>query len=598
LPDAAVRLNKARALVLLDRFDELGELADYLQSEFLPRLDTSVRVVIAGHYPLGLALSRNELWHALIRPLRLEGFSAAETRDYLRRRGLTEPGLVRQVVDAAGHNPLAVSLAADLALRFGVRDFASAPEWRLVIRSLVERLLIEVREPRLRELLEACAAVRQFDEATLAAVSGCDDVSAAFGQLCQLSFVRPAEHGLMLHDDVRRRLSEDLAWRHPDRYQALRARALAYYRERVRSAPAHEREWLVADRFFLWGNALIQELFFSSDEPGQIWVQPGRPADYVDIRRLFSLRMASLLTPDMLAERLSPPTEEGDFFEAILRYPGTRLRVARDRDGRTHGFSTVLPVCQETILLLDQHPAYAPLVHAFWSPGDLAALPPSSDGATAFYLLHVVFAGEMPGAIRAALLRDLASIFATSGIYLSSTFVPANKQMLEACGFEHLPAAQNDAWGAEYPVDGYLLDLSRIGFEPWIEAVMSGRRPARPLGCAALELELQGALRHWTDDGWLARSSLAQLPGMPPVDGEAQRPSAVRQTILQALATARGQASAGLDAGYRAVELVYLSRRPSRKLEARNLAVSRATLYRLMKRGVHGLAEALSRPPS
>lgn len=598
VPDAATRLNKRQALILLDRFDELGEFADYLQRDFLSHLNTGVRVVIAGRYPVGLAWGRNELLRALVRPVQLEGFSATETQEYLRRKGLTAPGLVRQVVDAAGNNPLAISLAADLALRFGVREFASAPEWRLVVRSLVERLLVEVRDPRLRELLEACVAVRQFDEDTLAAVSGRDDVREAFGQLCQLSFVSPAEHGLMLHDDVRRRLAEDLAWRHPDRYNALRARALACYRERVRSAPAHEREWLVADRFFLWGNALIQELFFSSDEPGQVWVQPGRPADHVDTRRLFSLRMASLLTPDMMAERLSPPTEEGDFFEGILRYPGTRLRVARDRDGRILGFSTVLPVCQETIPLLDRHPAYAPLVHAFWSPGDLAALPPSSDRANAFYLLHVVFAGEMPGAIRAALLRDIASIFATSGIYLSSTFVPGNKQMLEACGFEHLPAARNEAWGAEYPVDGYVLDLSCIGFEPWIEAVMSGRRPPRPLGCAALEHELQGALRHWADDGWLAHSRLAQLPGMPPIEGEAQRPSAVRQTILQALAAARDQASAGLDAAYRAVELVYLSKRPSRKLEARNLAVSRATLYRLMKRGIHGLAEALSRPPS
>jgi hypothetical protein len=594
----ATACAERNAVVLLDRFDEQGEVSNYLHSEFLPSLETNVRVVIAGRYPVGLAWSRNELWHALIRPLRLEGFSVREAEDYLHRRGLTEPKLVRQVVDAAGNNPLAISLAADLALRFGVRDFCSAPEWRLIVRLLVERLLAEVSDPRLREILEACAAVRQFDEVTLAAVSGCNDVSVAFGQLCQLSFVRPAEHGLMLHEDVRRRLVEDLAWRHPDRYHALRARALAYYRERVRTAAPPEREWLIADRFFLWGNALIQRLFFSSDDPGQVWVEAGRPADHVDVRRLFYSRMASLLTPDLVAEHFSPPAEDDDFFEAILLHPGTRLRVARERDGRTLGFSTVLPVCQETISLLELHPAYAPLVHAYCSPASVAALPESPNDATIFYLLHLVYAGAIPGAIRSALLRDLSRVFATSGIYLSSTFVPAHKRMLEACGFECVPAARNEAWGADYLVDGYVLDLSRIGFEPWIEAVMSGRRPPRPLGCAALERELQGALRHWTDDGWLARSRLADLPAVAPVDGEAQRSSAVRQTVLQTLAALRGQASARLDAAYRAVEVVYLSSRPSRKLGARNLSVSRATLYRLAKRGVHGLAEALSRPAS
>jgi hypothetical protein len=337
----------------------------------------------------------------------------------------------------------------------------------------------------------------------------------------------------MLHDDVRRRLAEDLAWRHPDRYHALRARALTYYRERVRSAPAPEREWLIADRFFLWGNALIQELFFSSDEPGQVWVQPGRSADHGDIRRLFSLRMASLLTPDMVAERLSPPTEDDDFFEAILQYPGTRLRVARDRDGRTLGFSTVLPVCQETIPLLDLHPAYAPLVHKRWSRADLAALPPSSDGATIFHLLHLVYLGETAGAIRAALLRDLAGVFATSGIYLSSTFVPGNKRMLEACGFERLPAARNEAWGPAYPVDGYVLDLSHIGFEPWIEALMNGRRPPRTIDPAELETELHAAFRHWSDDRWLAQSRLNELTVVGTVEAESQRPAAVRRAVLQ-----------------------------------------------------------------
>jgi hypothetical protein len=64
------------------------------------------------------------------------------------------------------------------------------------------------------------------------------------------------------------------------------------------------------------------------------------------------------------------------------------------------------------------------------------------------------------------------------------------------------------------------------------------------------------------------------------------------------MATAKSEAPAGDGAAFRAVELVYLSGRSSRKVGARHLAVSRATLYRLTKRGIHGLAEVLSRPGS
>jgi len=597
LDEVVAGLNRASSLILLDTFDQLGQLTDYIQSELLPRLATSVRVVIANRFPLGLAWSGAEPWNKVIRPLRLEGFSPLESRDYLARRGLEEPSLVDSVINAAGNNPLALSLAADLALRFGVRDFPSAPEWRLAVRALVDRVLVEVSDPQLRNLLEACLAVRQFDEATLAAISGRDDIGTDFDQLCQLSIMSPAEHGLMLHDDVRRRLTEELAWRHPDRYAALRARALAYYRERVRSATPDEREWLVADRFFLWGNAVIQELFFNSDEPGQVWVGDYRPADHAEVQRVFSSRLASLVPTGSPCD-LSPPEEDDDFLNAILQHPAARVRVARDRDGRVLGFSTVLPVCQETITVLDLHRAYAPLVHARWGRAELKGLPASPDRTNISYLLHLVHAETIPGAVRGALLRDLSSVFASSGIYLSSTFVPAYKEMLEACGFQRVPAARNQAWGVDCPVDGYVLDLSDIGLELWLEAVMDGRRPLRPLGRVELQSELQVAFRHWTDDGWFASSRLAELPGVQPACGEAQRPAAIRQTILGALTAARAEASEGQEAAYRALELVYLSRRSGRKASARNLAVSRATLYRLVKRGFSGLAEALSSPAS
>jgi hypothetical protein len=440
-----------------------------------------------------------------------------------------------------------------------------------------------------------CLAVRQFDETTLVAISGRNDMGAAFGKLCQLSIVSPATHGLMLHDDVRRRLTEDLAWRHPDRYAALRARALAYYRDRVRSAPPDEREWLVADRFFLWGNALIQELFFSSDEPGQVWVDAYLPADRADIRRLFTVRLASLLAPETVIGDLAPPPEDNEFLDTVLRYQGARLRVARNRDRRAVGFSTVLPVCHETVRLLDQHPAFAPLVHAYLEAAGHRPLAASPEGTNVFYLLHTVHVGDMVGAARGALLRDLCGVFASGGIYLCSTFVPAYKRMLEACGFHRLVGARNEAWGLDNPVDGYMLDLSQIGFEPWIQAVMSGRQPPKPLDRVELENELQAALRHWADDGWLTRSRLVDHPAVPCIADETQRPAALRQAILQALTAARAESS-GPDAPFRALEMVYLSRHPCPKQGARNLAVSRATLYRLMKRGIRELAETISRP--
>ncbi len=154
-------MNEARPVMLLDTFEELGELTRYFREDFLPRLDGRVKIVIAGRLPLG------RMW--------TEG------------------------------SPLS-----------------------------------------------------------------------------------PLVQPMPLHDDVRCALAEDLRWRHPGRFHALRSRALEYYRERMRTAPEAERQWLLTERLFLWENGLVQTLLFGQHEPGQVWIEPGRTADHRDIVRLWS----------------------------------------------------------------------------------------------------------------------------------------------------------------------------------------------------------------------------------------------------------------------------------------------------------------------
>src|SRR5690606_17492245 len=120
-------------------------------------------------------------------------------------------------------------------------------------------------------MLDVCAVVRQADEATLAAISGDADCRAAFHELSRVSAIEPARHGLMLHDDVRRVLADELRWRHAERYRALRLRALDYFTDRMRGADAEEREWLLTERLALWGDALVQQILFAPEEQGEFW---------------------------------------------------------------------------------------------------------------------------------------------------------------------------------------------------------------------------------------------------------------------------------------------------------------------------------------
>jgi hypothetical protein len=275
-PDQVVTwLNAARPLVLLDNCEALGTHGRTLWQALVPRLDVGVRLVLAGRRALAPRDSDESPYYRLVRALPLNRLPPAPSRDYLRRRELHDERLIAQIVDAAGGNPLALVLAADMVVQEGLRDFAALPERPLVVRVLVERLLRDVREPRLRELLEACPVVRHVDEATLAALVERTAVAPNFHRLAQLAVVRPSAYGLVLHDDVRQAIAADLRWRHPERYRELRARALAYCRARLAAAPPAERERWLLERLFLWEHVPVRTVLFDEAEAGPLWVEPG-----------------------------------------------------------------------------------------------------------------------------------------------------------------------------------------------------------------------------------------------------------------------------------------------------------------------------------
>ncbi len=408
-------LNRRRPLLLVDAFEELEELTRWLQEEFLPNLDTEVRVVVAGRFPLGPAWSD---WQKIIRSIALRGLSGHDVKEYLARRGIEDAVLVQQVQSATGGLPLAVTLAADMVQQLGVQRFEAAPEWRLAVRSLVERLLAEAPDPDLREVLEAGSVVRQFDEATLAATLGREDISVAFDRLCRLSVVRPSDHGLMLHDDLRRMLAEDLRWRKPERFRDLRLAALAHLRERARTAPPGERSWLVAERLYLWGNEVVQSILFREDEPGLVYVEPGRPEDAPDVLEVRSHWLRAVLPSQQAMDYTEfTPEEDSAWLERLLGHDDVRLRVARDQRARAIGFHATIPISAGSVELLQAHPVYAVLLRAYF--GKRLDHVPAEAGDSPFHVLvQAAYGTVLPEATDAALLRDLVGLLSRGGVFL------------------------------------------------------------------------------------------------------------------------------------------------------------------------------------
>jgi AAA ATPase domain len=566
--DAVVRrLQDSQAVVLFDSFDQVARVWPFLRDRLFSRVDGNVRIVTASRQPMTSLLDRDDVWHKVVRLVPLDGLSPHESSVYLERRGLADqPALVEQILATTRGHPLAMSLAADLAERLHVASLESVPEWHLVVRGLVERLR-ETEDANIRELLECASIVYVFDEATLLAIAGRWIDPAAFARLCSLSILRPTAYGLTLHDEVRCLVAEDLRWRNAERFNNLRTRAVACSRAQCRAPDPVARARALTNRFYLSDASALRTMLFGDGTAPVVMVQPVPPSQHAEIRKTW-----------------------GDNVVAA-----TRLRVVCDTRQQIHGLAGVVRLPRDVPVVNDQAATLERLVGRCRACGH-DDRPAGFDLSQLFWHVHLIRDGEDAAArsTLGALLRESVSVFAEGGVHLTRATTPQHQAALEALGFESVPGVDGLPGGSADLEAAYILDLRQSGVDLWVESVTAGR-PQQAVTRQDIENELRGVLAHWQNDIWLNRSSVVTYLG---VGGATARPDAAQtRELVRAALTRFIDGGNGDDrlAG-KAVELASLPPRVSYVAAMERLSVSRATFYRLLKRGIHGLAQLLVVP--
>lgn len=582
--------NHPRTLLLFDAGETRSAPEMYLSEAGLSWLGGNSPLVIAGGTlrskesgPAGIAEGLD------VESIPLDSLAPEAAREYLRQRGLTAEDTVEAILQAVGGYPLGLVRAADLALQWHER-FVDAPVWPLVRRQLVTHWLRDIEPPSLIALIEASALVHRFDQDILQDLLGTAVPDHAFDDLWRLNVVRVGEQDLALHSDLRRLIAADLHWRRPVRYAQMRQQATEHYGRQFQEVPLAERERLVVKSLYLCEISLIHRLFFDREAPEHITVRRGTPHDHGAVQQLWTTWVTRTFSIDPV------PADESEELQQVLDYPGTRLRIAVNREkGTPLGFTAMLPVCAESLDLIRQSHIMAGLLQAAWNQAELEALPASPDASVMVLLHHMAWSSTMAEATIAALLQDAIGVLAGGGIYLASAAHPGLQALLEALGFRRIDASLNPTHDPAHPVVGYELDLSLSGVEGWIDALRQGRwEPPGPRR-GELERDVQNVLARWQDDAWLAWAPLGRWLVPTTVGQEIDRSEAVRQMVRAGLARAQKEATADGQLALRAVEWAYLSARNSHPTAMAALHVSRATFYRLVKRGIALLAAQLWR---
>lgn len=283
-PIAALAAANRRAVVLVDTYELLTPLDNWLRESFLPQLPEQTIVVLAGRNPPAPGWRTDPGWQNLVRIVSLRNLTPDESRAYLVRRAVPTDQH-RAVLDFTHGHPLALALIADSFIQRGSFQFhaEASPD---IVRTLVEQFVQKVPGPAHRAALEACALVRLTTEGLLAELLATPDAHDLFDWLRSLSFVESGVQGIFPHDLARDALAADLRWRNPDWYAELHRRARKYYATRLSQTHGLDQQRVLFDYVYLHRDSPLMRPYLDWQETGTTMPDAIREGDREALRQM------------------------------------------------------------------------------------------------------------------------------------------------------------------------------------------------------------------------------------------------------------------------------------------------------------------------
>ncbi|MQY03993.1 AAA family ATPase [Actinomadura macrotermitis] len=577
----------ARRVLLLDTYERLMPIDDWIRDAFVPDLPAGTVVVLAGREAPGPGWTADPGWRELLRVLPLRNLAPDDGAAYLRAEGV--PAALHQRVLAATHgHPLALALLTDvLAQRPGAApariDLTDTPD---VVRRLLDRFLEEVPTEWHRRALEVCAHAMITTQDLLRDAlgdlpEGAPDAATLFGWMRRLSFVSACPGGLYPHDVARDVLDADLRWRDRSCYLRVHRRIRRHLLDRVFGPGGPAQRQAITELTFLQRvNPVVRSYLawtcLGTHRPGAL-----RPGDHAAIRAM--------------TERHEGPASAAIAAYWLDRAPAGFV-VVRGPADEPLGFGLQLRL--DTLTAADR--AADPGAAALWehvhrdgppAPGDAVIASRFAMDAehyqrpsATFNVLLVAFMQRRIAEPRLA--GDLLAAYPDDGD-LAGFFRYGGYHRAEDADFT-VGGRRNHVFAYDHRGGGIGAWLERLaerelGYEPAQPPPMPV--PARTLSRAEFTAAVRRALRDLHDPGALARSPLA---------GSRLAAGGDLAGTLRAAADALRADPRG-ERRHRAVDRTYLRPAPTQERAAELLGLPFSTYRRHLTEGVRRIADTLWR---
>lgn len=595
LPDSASSLevlaaNNQRQIILIDTYENIASLDEWLREEFLPQLSLDTLVVLAGRNSPSATWHSDPGWQALIHTLPLANLSPEDSLTYLNNRNI--PTTQHQaILDFTHGYPLALSLVVDLLAQGQEISFhaESAPD---IIKTLLERFIKEVPTPAHRMALQACAVLRLTTEALLTQTLELSDTYNLFEWLRELSFIEAGELGLFPHDLAREVLIADLRWRNPDFYAQLHHRARSYYSKRLGQTQGQEKHRVLFDYIFLHRDHPAIRPSFTWGEQSSLLTDSFRETD-----------------KDAILEMISKfeGEESAKIAAHWLKLQPQNVLVFRDSQPTPAGFAMMIALHEANSKDISADPG---AVAAWQYLQNHAPLRPQ-EGATIFRFWMARDTYQSVSPIQSLIFVNFVQYFQkTPG--LAYTFLPCAEPdawaaMLTYFDLTRSPAADFTVGDRCYGVYGHdwrvvspaawqeLLAQREIAASGVTATTTPATQPQLVLSQPAFMEAVQDVLRNFTRPDTLHNNPLlhCQLLQKQIVDSKniGDRVAALQALVIQVVESLRS--SPRDEKLYRAIHRTYLNPAPTQELAAEFLDLPFSTYRRHLKAGMIRISEML-----
>ncbi|GGG16934.1 LuxR C-terminal-related transcriptional regulator [Paenibacillus abyssi] len=478
-----------QVVLLLDAYEYMESIDNWLREHFLVRLGKRLITVIAGRLPLSEAWYLSPEWRKRLLSLPLSELNFTEARQFCHVNGIHSESSIIQLWNETKGHPLMMAVAV-IAMQHAAKDAIEEGALRAknidFLSYIVERWLREVPVQSDRTIVEAASTLRYFNQDSLSYVLGRELDTRGFRELIRYSFVYKTHHGWRVHDLLRSVVIQDLSSRSPKQYEHYLIRIVSYYYEQFTSRRrTNETTWFAGELMYYIGGP-IPRAFLQGLGTMPRYFQPAAPSDFEAIRHYLQRREEEARDTEI---QLYDPYSNRSFqyrqsagqsrhsimwvnLNELCEIGLDCFWILKDVNETIVGLAVIIPINRKSLDYLLQHPLSSAYFHGLEKCRlDAYAVPESTRSG---WFIHTIDIADFENAqLHFSLAHLIISlVFSGEQIIVSPPPTSYYSDALESMLFEKTAHGAHTGYDGKTPSPTYILDTRGDKLLNYLEHMM------------------------------------------------------------------------------------------------------------------------------